>query len=62
MSRARIQDESGGSAVEYSLVASAVAALVVAILFALGRISASTYLDTCNTVASKAAPATDCTK
>lgn len=52
---ARSRSEDGASAVEYGLLAAAVAAVIVVIVFAIGRVVNEGFDDTCtaiNTVAS----------
>jgi Flp pilus assembly pilin Flp len=44
-------NERGASAVEYSLIVVAIAAIVVTIVFSLGRLSESTFDDTCTSLA-----------
>lgn len=42
-----IRDENGASAVEYSLLVVAIAAIIILIVFALGTWVKGTYTDTC---------------
>ena len=50
--------EDGASAVEYGLIVFAIAAMIVAILWALGGVVNQTYSDSCTTIAEKATPST----
>lgn len=43
--------EAGASAVEYSLLVTAIAAVIVLIVFALGRFTGEAYSDTCDSMA-----------
>jgi Flp pilus assembly pilin Flp len=43
----RARPEEGASAVEYSFIVAAIAAIVVVTVFAVGRFTAATYDDTC---------------
>ena len=52
------QTDDGASAVEYGLIVFAIAATIVAILWALGGVVSETYSDSCTTIAEKATPAT----
>lgn len=45
--------DDGASAVEYGLLVAAIAALIVIIVFALGRIVSETFQDTCDNIKSK---------
>lgn len=54
------RDERGASATEYGLLAAAIAALVVAILFALGGATVELYDSTCETVASETSVSASC--
>lgn len=42
--------EDGASAVEYGLLVAAIAALIVVIVFALGKIIQTVFKDTCDTI------------
>jgi pilus assembly protein Flp/PilA len=55
---ARRDRDTGASAVEYGLVVFAIAALVVAVVFALGGVVSGLFSDTCASVASVAASST----
>jgi pilus assembly protein Flp/PilA len=52
------RSEDGASAVEYGLIVFAIAAMIVAILWALGGVVSETYSDSCTTIAAKATPST----
>lgn len=55
------EDESGASAVEYSLIVAAIAAIIVLIVFAVGEFTGGMFDDTCSNLAQgdyKATPAT----
>ena len=51
---AKSRRDEGASAVEYGLLVAAIAALIVVIVFALGKIIQEVFQDTCNTIASEA--------
>lgn len=57
-----VQDEQGASAVEYALIATAIAAVIVLIVFSLGVLTGELFSDTCNSMdaASTITGATDC--
>ena len=44
------RSESGASAVEYSLLVTAIAAVIVIIVFALGKFTGEAYSDTCDSM------------
>ncbi len=48
--------DDGASAVEYGLLVAAIAALIVIIVFALGGLVRDVFSNTCETIASNAAP------
>ena len=48
------RDERGASSVEYGLIAVAIAALIVAILFLLGGVVTELFADSCNEIATEA--------
>lgn len=50
MRRPSTRDETGASAVEYALLAAAVAAVIVAIVFALGNHVFMLFDDTCRSI------------
>lgn len=50
-----LRDDSGASAVEYGLLVFAIAAVVVAVVFALGGVIRGMFSNTCGSVASLAA-------
>ncbi len=52
----RRRDDEGASAVEYGLLASAIAAVIVVIVFALGGVVKDTFKNSCDTIASKTDP------
>jgi pilus assembly protein Flp/PilA len=55
------RDESGASAVEYGLIVTAIAGLVVIAVFALGSITQSMFSTTCTNIhAQVTAPSTQC--
>lgn len=58
----RRRDDAGASAVEYGLLVSAIAAVIVVIVFALGGVVKDTFKSSCDTIRSKTAPSlTSCT-
>ena len=56
----RRRDETGASAVEYGLLVTAIAALIVIIVFALGGTVVDLFTTTCNSVQSKAQTSSTC--
>ena len=54
------RDETGASAVEYGLLAVAIAALIVIIVFALGGVVRDLFDKTCNSVQASANTAAKC--
>ena len=62
----RRRNEDGASAVEYGLLVAAIAAIIVIIVFALGRLVRDGFQDTCETMANEdadtATVAADCTR
>lgn len=50
--RLRSPEESGASAVEYSLIVVAIAAIIVLIVFAVGKYTGAAYTQTCDSFAS----------
>lgn len=52
--------ELGASAVEYSLLVAAIAAIIVIIVFALGRVTNETYETTCNNFKSEMSTSQSC--
>ena len=54
------RDESGASAVEYSLLLAGVAALIVLIVFVFGSAVNNKFHDSCTTIQAKAAPSASC--
>lgn len=54
------RDDRGASAVEYGLIAVAIAGLIVAVVFMLGGVVNDTYSNSCNRIQSKAATSTSC--
>ena len=55
-SRTGGRDECGASSVEYALVAVAIAAVVVMVVFALGGIVRDVFFNSCESIRDKAAP------
>lgn len=61
MTRLRyILDEDGASAVEYGLLVSGVAALIVAMVVLFGGMVTNLFADTCTDIGSQASIATSC--
>ena len=58
--RAHRRDETGASSVEYGLLAVAVAALIVAVVFAFGGMVRHTLSQTCNAISSSVSGSTSC--
>lgn len=59
----RRDDEDGASAVEYGLLVAAIAAIIVLIVFALGKFVREGFSDTCNAMGAAStlsSPSTDC--
>lgn len=50
--RSQRVDEVGASAVEYSLIVAAIAAILVLVIFAVGKFTGQAYDDTCDSLAS----------
>lgn len=50
--RTNLSDETGASAVEYSLIVAAIAAIIVLIVFAVGEYTGSAFSNTCDSLAS----------
>jgi pilus assembly protein Flp/PilA len=48
--RRHVKDDKGASAVEYGLLIAAIAAVIVVIVFALGKVVQSKFHQTCNLV------------
>jgi pilus assembly protein Flp/PilA len=48
--RRHLKDDKGASAVEYGLLIAAIAAVIVVIVFALGKVVQSKFQNTCNAV------------
>lgn len=59
MNRRRWGDE-GASAVEYGLLVFAIAAVIVAVVVALGQVVNETYSKTCNGIDTQANTSVDC--
>lgn len=55
-----VREERGASSVEYGLVAVAIAALIVVILFLLGGVVQETYSDSCDTIRETASATASC--
>ena len=53
-------DETGASATEYGLLAVAIAAILVVIVFALGGVVEDLFSNSCNSIQDSAGTATDC--
>lgn len=47
----RTRDEQGASAVEYSFIVAAIAAILVVVIFAVGKFTGAAYTDTCDSLA-----------
>jgi Flp pilus assembly pilin Flp len=47
----RPRDDSGASAVEYSFIVAAIAAVIVMVVFAVGKFTQSSYATTCDNFA-----------
>lgn len=58
--RLSTRDESGASSVEYGLIAFAIAALIVVIVFALGGVVSGTFSNSCEAIKNQAAPSSAC--
>jgi pilus assembly protein Flp/PilA len=56
--RKRVEDR-GASAVEYGLMVAAIAALIVGVVFGLGRMLNSNFTSTCDTIATNTSPSQD---
>ena len=56
----RQRDESGASAVEYGLLVTAIAALIVIIVFALGSQVVALFDTTCTSIEAQASTGADC--
>lgn len=50
--RVQLSDEGGASAVEYSFLVAAVAAILVIVIFAVGKFTGTAYDDTCRNLES----------
>ena len=50
IARIRHTPDEGASAVEYALVVSSIAAVIVAVVFGLGLLTASEFTETCTTI------------
>ncbi len=62
MLRVNTADEAGASAVEYSLLIAAIAAVIVLIVFALGGLVRDVFSSTCSSISTKAAPTSPTTE
>jgi Flp pilus assembly pilin Flp len=60
MDHARQLDETGASAVEYSLIVVAIAAIVVAIVFAVGHLTEDNFGATCSELDSQMTVSATC--
>jgi len=56
----RTRDEAGASSVEYGLLATAIAALLVVILWALGGVVTELFADTCTTIDTTLTTSAEC--
>jgi pilus assembly protein Flp/PilA len=56
----RRNNEKGASAVEYGLLVAAIAAIIVVIVFALGKLVKGGFQTTCDTMANNASAGTTC--
>lgn len=54
------RDEEGASAVEYGLLVAAIAAIIVIIVFLLGKVVNDVFTKTCDNISSGAATTTQC--
>lgn len=54
------RDETGASSVEYGLIAVAIAALIVIIVFALGGVVKELFSDSCDTIKTTASVTASC--
>jgi pilus assembly protein Flp/PilA len=59
---ARRTDERGASSVEYGLIAVAIAALVVGVVFAFGGATRSLFSASCDTIEATVQTGSDCTR
>lgn len=57
---ARKDEEKGASAVEYGLLVAAIAALIVVIVFSLGKLVKGTFSSTCDAIASNGNVSSSC--
>ncbi len=60
MTNRLVRDEHGASSVEYGLVVTAIAALLVAIVFALGGVTLDMFSSSCAAIDSKTATTAGC--
>ena len=58
--RARRNDEQGASAVEYGLLVAAIAAIIVLIVFAIGKFVKAGFKDTCDGLAANTTSTATC--
>lgn len=56
----RAKREDGASAVEYGLLVAAIAALIVVIVFALGKVIREVFQETCDEIQSNVVTSEDC--
>lgn len=54
------KNERGASAVEYGLLVAAIAALIVAVVFGLGRLVSGVFSDTCEQISEGSGVAAEC--
>jgi pilus assembly protein Flp/PilA len=54
------KDEKGASAVEYGLLVAAIAAVIVVIVFALGKVVKEVFQDTCDSIETGATTTATC--
>jgi pilus assembly protein Flp/PilA len=60
LSSSRHQSEDGASAVEYGLLVSGIAALIVAVVFLFGGVIKSSFSKTCGAISSKGSASATC--
>jgi pilus assembly protein Flp/PilA len=60
LTSSRRRTEDGASAVEYGLLVSGIAALIVAIVFVFGGVIKSSFSKTCGAISSKGSAAATC--
>ncbi len=60
MNLKHVKNENGASAVEYGLLVAGIAALIVVIVFAFGRVVAGSFSNSCTTIATTAKVSSTC--